>query len=342
MPGFFSTVGMGVVAVLVGVVLGSLAILAWARRKLGRQGLALARMGRQPVAARITLERAAQGFRQAGTAALVEAVQAEGYREAGVFDVREMAGMRIWGGCHPLDGSVAIVYDHAVLAPWFDLVRVYAHASDTVSTAISHDPRHTPPGSTMLVERTLDPAAARAALAAIPASGTPIKVEAGHFVGMFTEAYARTMDHILSLGPPDMADLDRVSESFDGPRGLSVEQKRLALDAVRRDRLDALEVALLDRFLESGQVTAREWHALQDRAVVVHERMDDAEALELALQFSDLGHDEPRVAAITSARAGMPVELFEEVNALLPEPSAWNRRGAVEAPVRGVVYVTPA
>jgi hypothetical protein len=339
--GFFSIVGMVVVAVLALAVLAAFVFFAWARWRLGKQGLALARLGRQPVAARITLKRAGGEFQQAGTAALVEAVRAQGYGEAGVFDVPEMAGMRLWAGCHAMDGSVAIVYDHAVLAPWFDLVRVYADASDTVSTTLHHDPRHTPPGSTTVADPALDPAAARAVLESVPVHGTPLRVRDGDFAEVFISAYARTMDHILSLSAPDMGDLDRVRDSFGGPRGMSAGQDQQVLEEVRRNRLEALEAALLDRFLESGQVTAREWHVLQDRAVVVHERMADADSLDLVLRFSDLGLDEPHVAAIASARAGMPLELFEEVNALLPEASAWHLRGTVDVPVRGVVYLMP-
>ena len=69
--------------------------------------------------------------------------------------------------------------------------------------------------------------------------------------------------------------------------------------------------------------------------------MDDAEALALALRFSDLAESEPRVAQIASARAGTPLELFDEVNALLAESSAWRLRGKVDVPVRGGVYVMP-
>ena len=341
MQTFFSIVGMAVVALLGLAILVSVAFFAWARWKLGRQGLALARMGRQPVVARISLKRTSMPFQQAGTAAQVQAMEAQGYREAGVFDVPEMKGMRLWAGCHAADGTVAIVYDHAVLAPWFDLVRVYADATDTVSTAIHHDPRHTPPGSTMTADRALDPASARALLVAVPPHGAPLRVEARDFVGLFVASYARTMDHILSLAAPVMADLDRVRESFGGPHGLSAPQEQLALDEVRQNRLAALEDALLDRFLESGQVSAHEWRALENRVVLVHERMDDADALALALSFSELDENEPRVARIAAARAGMPLELFDEVNALLPESSAWRPRGTIDVPVRGGVYVMP-
>ena len=67
----------------------------------------------------------------------------------GVFDVPEMNTMRLWGGCHG-DGSVAIVYDYAGVPPWFDLVRFHADSADAVSSTPHHDPRHVPPGSTVV------------------------------------------------------------------------------------------------------------------------------------------------------------------------------------------------
>ncbi|QDH69594.1 hypothetical protein [Marilutibacter alkalisoli] len=339
---FLQVVGAVVVFVVLLLVLGYFAFRFWIRWKLGPQAAALMKLGVQPIAARVSLVRSEDEHQQDGTASLIADFKAAGYVAVDTFDVPEMEGMRLWAGFHPAEGFAVAVYDHAVLPPWFDLVRVYESLdTDTVTSTDKHDPRHTPPACTTTADPELEPAQAHALLNSMPVRAPVVRVDHRNWVKCFTDAYARVMDHILASGGPDMEALDRNVEMFGGPRDLDEEQKQQALEMSRASHIAALESALIDRFLETGTVTAHEWRNLEPRVVVVHERMDAEGAVELALDFSNWPDAHPPVADLVSRLADTPIELFEAIGEILPMAARYRLLGEVDRPVRGRVYLAP-
>lgn len=337
---FVAIVGGAILAVIgFGVVVWLALYLRWLWA-LGPQGRAWARLGPQPVVARASFVPGAGPLRHPDATSLADRMATLGYQPIGTFDVPEMTGMRIWGGCHG-DGSVAIVYDHVAMQPWFDLVRFHADSTDAVTSALHHDPRQVPPGSSLVADPSLEPQAARALLSAIPLRTGALAVDASNFGRVLAEAYARGMDHMLRLEAPGLDEIEAVGRRSGARLKLSAAQQLEVVERVRRDRMVALEDALLDRFRASGQVSAHEWRAVEDRMVVVHGRMSDSDALSLVLAPGDLDNTDPAVMAVAQARAGDPMGLFEGINALLPETRAWRALGGVDLPVAGRVYAMP-
>lgn len=336
-----------IVATLIGIVLLLWVLLRFALPWwLARKIAAMAGMTQNPgIAARITLAPLAQDWQQPGTAGLVDAMRALGFDEVGRFAVPEMPTMQLWAGSHPQDGVVAAVYDHGAMPAFFDLFRVYAdHATCTVTTNPVHDPSNVPPGSRCIADPTLPPQLALAALRGEPETGPVVPVDAGNFEAIFIELYARSIDHILSKSMPDADELRavgaRVSEATGTPAPqLDDAQMRIAVDMQRDSRLAALHEAIVDRFLQSGQIGAREWERVRDRLAIVHDLLSREDAAALARSNCDYEAIEPMIARMLALELS-PLDTFEKVSAALPETQRLRLLGEVDHPLYAQLYVT--
>lgn len=335
-----------VLMILGGVLLGALVVLVggfyalrfWLRRRIEK--MAAAGAFQQPLVLHIKPKRLERSFDNAGAMRLVEAARVLGYEDAGFFEVPELEGITLWGGVHPQDSSMAVVYLHAKLpAPWHEFVRAYTDLSfDMVSSTPVHNPKNTPPESVAVVDTQLTPEAARAALIAMPVRKEILHATTSGFPTLLADSYARSMEHIASLGGLEREDIELINQQFNGP-SLMKEQVDLTQEVMKAQYQHAFQQVLLDRFLESGQISAKAWHALDGNALAVHEKMSDAEAVVLGLNSSEtLDDDAPEVAELIKQHQGAPIALFEAVNALLPEEERQRLLGEIHAPVRARIY----
>lgn len=314
----------------------------WLSRKIA----AMAGMAQNAgIAARITLIPAVQAWQQPGTAGLIDDMRALGFDEVGRYAVPEMPTMQLWAGSHPQDGVAVAVYDHGTMPLFFDLVRVYDdHATDTVSTNPIHDPGNVPPGSRCIADTALQPQAALETLRAQPLAGNQLPLDAGNFEPVFIELYARSIDHILSKQMPD-ADMmrtvgARVSEATGMPvPELDDQQMQLAVDMQRSTRLAALQEAIVDRYLQSGQIGAREWERVRDRLSIVHDLLSREDAADLARSNCPYEAIEPMVARVLAQELS-PLDTFEKITAALPETQRLRLLGEVDHPLYAQLYVT--
>jgi hypothetical protein len=334
-----------VVTTLIGLILLLWLLLRYALPWwLGRKIAAMANMPQTGIAARITLAPTAQPWQQPGTAGLVEQMLGTGFVEVGRYAVPEMQGMQLWTGTHPRDGVAAAVYDHNRLPSFFDVVRVYDdHRTCTVTTNPIHDPENVPPGSRWIADPALSPADAFAALRAQPMDGDALRVDALNFAPVFIELYARSVDHILSKDMPDAEKMRqvgaRVSEATGDPvPQLDERQMALAVEMERASRLSALQEAIVDRFLQSGQIDAREWERVRDRVIVVHDLLSREDAADLARTAADWEISQPVVDEVV-AEGLSPLDTFEKIASVLPESQRLRLLGEVDHPLYAQIYV---
>lgn len=314
----------------------------WLRRKIS----AMAGMPQNPgIAARITLAPAAQAWQQPGTAGLIDEMLALGFDEVGRFAVPEMPTMQLWAGSHPQDGVAVAVYDHGTMPLFFDVLRVYDdHATCTVTTNPIHDPGNVPPGSRCIADPEMQPRTALDMLRAQPVAGKPLPLDAGNFEPVFIELYARSIDHILSKRMPDADAMRtvgaRVSEATGVPAPeLDDAQMQFAVDMQRSTRLAALQEAIVDRYLQSGQIGAREWERVRDRLAIVHDLLSREDAAGLARSNCDYSAIEPMVERVL-AQDLSPLDTFEKITAALPESQRLRLLGEVDHPLYAQLYVT--
>lgn len=338
MSTFLTVLGSIVVGVVLTLVLLFLALKLWIHWEVRK--IAAGLDGVQPIVARISL----QPLKEALTPqvqALVQKAEALGYREVGVYRVPEMPDVALWAGVHAEDGTAAAVYQHSTLTPWFDLARVYQdYSTDTVSSSVVHNPKNTRPGAVMIADPTLSPVQAQAQLRQLPLRDTQLVVAAESFVDAFERCYERSMEHIL-LNTVDLDDIQRVREQFGGPQDMSEAQLQMALLLSQEARKDALQGLLLDRFAQSGQLSAWDLRTLDGRIVAIHAQMSDGEAQEAALAYSETNPEASEITALTTRFGGAPLDLFAAINALLPTEAAHRLLGEIQAPIRAQFYETP-
>lgn len=334
-----------VVATLIGLILLLWVLLRYALPWwLARKIAAMANMPQTGIAARITLEPTIQPWQQPGTAGLIEAMLAAGFAEVGRYSVPEMQGMQLWTGTHPQDGTAAAVYDHKVMPSFFDVVRVYEdYRTCTVTTNPIHDPDNVPPGSRCIADPALAPADAFAALHAQPLEGDALWVDALNFAPVFIELYARSIDHILAKQMPDAEKMRQVGERVSEATGQAVpqldeRQMQMAVDMERASRLSALQEAIIDRFLQSGQVDAREWERVRDRVMVVHDLLSREDAADLSRTAADWELSQPVVDEVV-AEGLSPLDTFEKIASVLPEHQRLRLLGEVDHPLYAQIYV---
>ncbi len=313
----------------------------WLARKIA----AMANLPQAPgIAARITLLPSTRDWQQPKTAGLIEQMLAQGFDEVGRFSVPEMPTMQLWTGHHPQDGIAAAIYDHGQMPSFFDLVRVYDdYGTCTLSTNPIHDPENVPPGSRCIADPAMTPQIALDTLRAQPFAGTVLPVDAVNFDPVFTELYARSIDHILSKKMPDAEKMRRVGARVSEATGKPVPelddaQMQLAVEMERGSRLSALQEAIIDRFLQSGEIDAREWERVRDRVVVVHDLLSREDAADLARMAADWEATEPVVASVLSQSLS-PLDTFEHIAVLLPETHRLRLLGEVDHPLYSQLYV---
>lgn len=328
--------------VLLLVLLLRFALPWWLARKIA----AMAGMAQNAgIAARITLAPATQAWQQPGTAGLIDEMLALGFDEVGRYAVPEMPAMQLWAGSHPQDGVAVAVYDHGTMPLFFDLIRVYDdHATCTVSTNPIHDPENVPPGSRCIADPAMSPQVALETLRAQPSTGHRLPLDAGNFEPVFIELYARSIDHILAKRMPDADKMRtvgaRVSEATGTPMPeLDEQQMQLAVEMQRSTRLAALQEAIIDRFLQSGQIGAREWERVRDRLAIVHDLLSREDAAALARSNCDYEAIESMVARVLAQELS-PLDTFEKITAALPDAHRLRLLGEVDHPLYAQLYVT--
>lgn len=312
---------------------------------LARKILAMANLPQGAgIAARISLVPNVQQWQQPRTEELVDQLSALGFDEVGRFTVPEMPTMQLWAGSHAQDGGVAAVYDHAAMPAFFDLVRIYDnHATCTVTTNAVHDPDNLPPGNVCIADPALSPRAALDTLRMQPLAGNVLTMHAGNFAPVFIELYARSIDHILARKLPDADMMRRVGARMSEATGTDIpqlddKQMQWAVEMERGSRLSALQDAIIDRFLQSGQIEAREWERVRDRLVVVHDLLSREDAADLALTSFEWDTTQPMVASVLSQSLS-PLDTYERVAAELPEAQRLRLLGEVDHPLYAQLYV---
>lgn len=339
-------IGLVVLATLLGVVLLFWCLLRyalpwWLKRKLA----ALAAMPQTGIAARITLEPDATPFGRPETETAIALMRDSGFFEVGRYAVPEMPGMRLWAAHHPADGLAAAVYDHTTMPTFFDVVRVAEdHSTCTISSNPIHDPDNVPPGSRCIADPGLSPMQALAMMRSETHTTPQLRVDAGNFEPVFVELYARSIDHILGRGVPDADKMREVGERVAAATGepmpqLDDRQMAMAVDMQRASRLAALEQAIIDRFLQSGQIEAREWERVRDQVSVVHDLLTREDAANLARSKADWDAAQPLVDAAL-AEPLSAFETFERVSDSLPAHQRVRVLGEVDHPLYAQILAT--
>jgi hypothetical protein len=335
-------------ALAIGLVLLIVAGIFYLRWRINRfatgEAARLMNIGQVGLAARIGLKPLSEPFHHPERIeGLIAEIAALGYREIGRYSVPEMPTVQLWAGVHSEDGSGASVVDHAMIEPFFELCFV---SSDedlhtlTVTTNATHNPGHVRPGSRVIADVGFAPTAARSELLRCAGDENYRRFDAENFEEIFVDLYARQMDFILAKGGPTEADMRREAARMPGLPELDEQQMQAALRMSRASHHEALEDAIIDRFLKRFDLPAHEWERLRERVIVIHDKMNSEEICEYALGHVSEEVDEIEVERILLVSESRTVA-FDALQALLPMSLRHRLIGRTDEPVGAALYEQP-
>jgi hypothetical protein len=343
MGAFLQIIGALALAFVLLIVAG-LFYLRWRiKRYAGSDAAKWAQIGQAGVAARISLKPLDAPFHHPEQVErLIAEVQALGYREHARYSVPEMPTVQLWAGLHPEDGSGATVVDHAVMSPFFELCWVFGEDrhSFTVSTNPTHNPNNLRPGSRMIADSAFTPATARSELLRSAGDENYARFDAENFEEIFLDLYARQMDFILAKGGPTEADMRREAARMQDLPQLDDQQMQMALQMSRASHQQALEDAIIDRYLKRWELPAHEWERLRDRVIVIHDKMNAEEICGHALGHVNEEVDEievERILLVSESRTAA----FDALQQMLPMSSRHRLIGRTDEPVGAALYEQP-
>lgn len=313
------------------------------KRYAGSEAAKWAQIGQAGVAARISLKPLDEAFHHPERIeALIQEMQGLGYREHGRYSVPEMPTLQFWAGYHPEDGSTATVVDHAMIAPFFEFCWIYGEDlhSFTVTTNPTHNPANIRPGSRVIADPAFTPTSARSEMLRSAGDEAYRAFAPEQFEALFLDLYARQMDFILAKGGPTEADMRREAARMADLPELDDSQMQMALRMSRASHQQALEDAIIDRFLKRWEVLAHEWERMRERVVVIHDKMSNEDLCRHALGHVDEELDEievERILLVSPSRT----EAFDALQQLLPNNRRHRLIGRTDEPVGAALYEQP-
>ncbi len=343
MSTFLQIIG-GLALAFVLLIVAGLLYLRWRiRRYATSEAAKWAQIGQAGVAARISLKPLDEPFHHPERIEpLIEEMQGLGYREVGRYSVPEMPTIQLWAGTHPEDGSGASVVDHMMMTPFFELCWVYGEDRHTltVTTNPTHNPSNIRPGSRVIADAAFTPTSARSEMLRTASDEDYLRFDAENFEPIFVDLYARQMDFILAKGGPTEADMRREAARMPNLPELDEQQMQVALQMSRASHHEALEDAIIDRFLKRWDLPAHEWERLRERVIVIHDRMNSEEVCGHALGHVDEDVDEievERILLVSESR----VAAFDALQDMLPQSRRHRLIGRTDEPVAAALYEQP-
>ena len=253
---------------------------------------------------------------------------------------------------HQEHHAYGMIYDHASAGCWCDVVRRYADETGwTVSSGTKHGmdppPWHHPcflPGQPVsdLMDRLLNTS---------PAEGL-LKAGADLFIQRFTATYAREMNWRIERGGPTEEEIRRVA-SNDGQECTNDQ-----IAAVQKQWRTAIADFLSDRVLKNwrkeNDISATDFDRIRDRLVVVHNRLQPEQLLQIVDESNELNDDSDH----DNLDATDPeAESLEQVRKLISESSVivafqkllgekkllhlWKKTADVRKPLKAEIWERP-
>ncbi|MEG0920185.1 MAG: hypothetical protein RSD57_12965 [Comamonas sp.] len=323
----WATIGLVLAATVVSLVLIGLLLVLYVRWLITRKLKHVQAMGtaQQGEPARITMELKPLNFSDPQVRVVMQQLKALGYASAGRYLVPEMAGLKLWAGTHPQDGSLALVFESGDQYFAADVIRFYEGGAVLgAGTNPVFDPAQYPshlqyqqfPPQTPMQEVVQWVKAQPLQSAVVPATVQSLR-------SLNIKMYADLMDYQLSLPLPSLAEwkesIQKSASALGSPvPPLARQQWQTFYDLQQEITESTAEEAMRDHVLRSGVVPALEWDRMQHNLVFVHERLNTAAVTERALRRSEWTQEQPAIEALVRQNLG-GVALFEAIQDLLPE-----------------------
>lgn len=334
MSTFFQVVGIAVVALILLIILGYFGLRLYFRLKLGKHLFKALDHGPLAQPATINLEPiAAQDIDEPEFHQFVEHVQQMGYKSLGFYHIPELDNTRLYAATNSSKDITIVIYAH-VIGCFYDVV---AQTSDglniTYSTAPAGDGLDYPPGEEKYFLPFDTPLEEAISLLTTRTDSLRLPLE-GSFTEFFEQAYAKEMKWRLGRG---MTEQEMMNVAAMNGEEYSPEQIQAALAEQNYQYSLELDRLIIDEFLESGQVTAKQWNTYQDGTLVIHKNTPIAELQESLTWYVEDLETQPILQPIID-KAEDCWQLMTELNSLLPSSHQFELIGSVESPATAKLF----
>lgn len=334
MSTFFQVIGIAVVSIILLIILGYFGLRLYFRLKLGKHLAKALEHGPLAQPARIHLEPiAADEIDSHEFHQLVDNLHQRTFKPIGYYLIPELDNTRLFAATNPAKDITVVVYAH-VIGCFYDVVAQSSGGINiTYSTAPAGDGLDYPPGEEKYFLPLETPLEDAIGLLKARTDNLRLPLE-GSFTTFFEQAYAKEMEWRLDRG---MTEQEVMNVAAKNGEQYSPEQIQAALDDQNYQYSLELDFLVIDAFLESGQVTAKQWNTYQDSTLVIHKNTSLADLQESLTWYVDELETRKMLVPIIE-KAQDCWQLIQELNPLLPSSHQFELIGSLDSPVSAKLF----
>lgn len=334
MSTFFQIIGIAVVSIIVLLILAYYGLKLYLRIKLGKRLAKALEHGQLAQPARLHLESiAAQDIDDSEFHELVNQCQQLDFNTIGYYLIPEIDNTTIYAASNNSKDITIVIYSH-IVGCFFDVVATSTDKLNvTYSTAPAGDGLDHPPGEEkhyLPAETTL-----AEALRLLEQRTSGIRTTLPRdFVSFFEDAYAKEMDWRLDRG---MTAEEVKNMATKQGAHYSDEQIQAAIEQQNYQYSIELDTLVIDTFLDSGQVTAKQWNNYQDGTLIIHKKSSLEDLQETLAWYVDELETRNMLTPIID-KAENCWQLMDELNPLLPSSHRFELIGSLDSPVSAKLF----
>jgi hypothetical protein len=279
---------------------------------------------------------AAQIERYAGELAAV------GFERMDAYSIPELGGLQILSFMHPRESLYGVIYDHAKIAPTFEIGCDFEDDTGVSGTNTdmgkSLDKR---PGYTILWLGNVSAAEVLNAVRAHPATAAPKPVSRDGFIAQFKKEYVRSVNWRMKKGGSSREEIKRQAQA-DGLE-LTEEQLEESYQRLRADYLRQLRDGCMSQFLDEQGLSAEEWERIRGEAFAIPETMGVKEISEIIQDVVSL--DEEQRHQLSKVEQSFGESAVEVIRRILCEnigALGLETVGEVQEPVHAIILKAKA
>ncbi len=294
---------------------------------------------------RITLQRAADNdwHQKNKVQSLVRELQRSGFSTVGAWTVEEIPTLALAGMIDEQRRTFAVIYDMAVVGVWMDLCCLHEDGTGlTVTNASIGWGMDQQPDREKIGHKGASIPEMIALLDNHPQLGQRSAIEPGDFVRVFEGEYAREQDWRLARGGPTAEEIERTGvESGTETDPKLIEEVRASMAA---QSMPEIRRACIANHLSSEALTAEQRQELDERLVVIHDRMTKEQVLAMfAAMAGEAARELEEHPAYEAMEADWdlltPREVFSRLTNAIVNPAFPTLRGRVSSPVEADIYL---
>lgn len=265
------------------------------------------------------------------------ALRGDGFSETGRYRIPEMGDLHVVAFTHPSENYVAIVYDHAEVGVFADVVALFEGGESlTVGNAPTGGELDQRDGHPKIIDSELSPGEMVERLRRESRGRTPRAIPAEQLPGEFERAYAEEMDWRLARGGATEEEIRRVADGIHDD--FDEEQIGAARACANMQAAVAMSTACLDTFMEQTLMSVAEWEKIRESVVVVHDQLDTT--MVIGEFRTNVELPDPLDESLDSFDPGQRTarQIFMHLNAMLPPVLRYTLIGQVSEPAEADVY----